>query len=114
MGDDLPAPHQFAVSRWIGHSITISGKHYAKAVPDELFERAAKTPAACAQRKASDGAGNEQKHGGGAERAEARNSAANFKVAGTCGSFPQVPYPTTENRKNGAGGNRTPVSVQSA
>jgi integrase len=35
---------QFAVSRWIGHSITISGKHYANAVPDELFERAAKTP----------------------------------------------------------------------
>lgn len=32
---------QFAVSRWIGHSITISGKHYANAVPDELFERAA-------------------------------------------------------------------------
>jgi hypothetical protein len=35
---------QFAVSRWIGHSITISGKHYANAVPDELFERAAKSP----------------------------------------------------------------------
>ncbi|MBX3363127.1 MAG: site-specific integrase [Phycisphaeraceae bacterium] len=30
---------QFAVSRWIGHSITISGRHYANAVPDELFER---------------------------------------------------------------------------
>lgn len=41
VGDDLPAPHQFAVSRWIGRSITISGKHYANAVPDELFERAA-------------------------------------------------------------------------
>ena len=72
---------QFAVSRWIGHSITISGKHYANAVPDELFERAAKTPATCAQRqaqrKASDGAGNEQKLGNDADRAEARNSAAN-------------------------------------
>lgn len=74
---------QFAVSRWIGHSITISGKHYANAVPDELFERAAKatptkaTPCAQrqAQRKASDGAGNEQKQGNDAERAEARNSA---------------------------------------
>ena len=31
---------QFAVSRWIGHSIEISGKHYANAVPDELFDRA--------------------------------------------------------------------------
>ncbi len=70
---------QFAVSRWIGHSITISGKHYANAVPDELFERAAKTPATCAQRqaqrKASDGAGNEKKQGKDADRAEARNSA---------------------------------------
>ncbi len=43
---------QLAVSRRIGHSITISGKHYANAVPDELFERAAKTPATCAQRQA--------------------------------------------------------------
>lgn len=25
----------FAVSRWIGHSITVSGKHYVNAVPDE-------------------------------------------------------------------------------
>ena len=70
---------QFAVSRWIGHSITISGKHYANAVPDELFERAAKSSAACAQRqaqrKASDGAGNEQKQGNAADRAEARISA---------------------------------------
>jgi len=32
---------QFAVSKWIGHSITVSGKHYANAVPDELFDRAA-------------------------------------------------------------------------
>ena len=32
---------QFAVSRWIGHSITVSGKHYANSVHDELFERAA-------------------------------------------------------------------------
>lgn len=32
---------QFAVSKWIGHSITLSGKHYANAVPDELFDRAA-------------------------------------------------------------------------
>ena len=32
---------QFAVSLWIGHSITVSGRHYANAVPDELFEKAA-------------------------------------------------------------------------
>ena len=33
---------QYAVSYWIGHSITVSGKHYANSVPDEMFERAAK------------------------------------------------------------------------
>lgn len=37
---------QFAVSRWIGHSITVSGRHYANAIPDELFERAAGKEAA--------------------------------------------------------------------
>lgn len=32
---------QYAVSKWIGHSITISGRHYANAVPDELLDKAA-------------------------------------------------------------------------
>ncbi len=32
---------QFAVSKWIGHSITISGRHYANDVPDELLDKAA-------------------------------------------------------------------------
>ncbi len=32
---------QYAVSRWIGHSITVSGRHYANHVPDELFRKAA-------------------------------------------------------------------------
>ena len=32
---------QFAVSKWLGHSIQVSGKHYANHVPDELFEKAA-------------------------------------------------------------------------
>ncbi len=32
---------QFAVSKWIGHSILVSGRHYANSVPDELFDRAA-------------------------------------------------------------------------
>ena len=30
---------QFAVSRWIGHSITVSGTHYANHVPDELYAK---------------------------------------------------------------------------
>jgi hypothetical protein len=32
---------QYVVSIWIGHSITVSGKHYANHVPDALFDRAA-------------------------------------------------------------------------
>jgi len=32
---------QFAVSKWIGHSITVSGRHYTDGVPDELFDKAA-------------------------------------------------------------------------
>ena len=36
---------QSAVSKWIGHSITVSGKHYANSVPDELFDKAAKSTA---------------------------------------------------------------------
>ena len=34
---------QYAVSKWIGHSIAISGRHYANDVPDELFTKAANT-----------------------------------------------------------------------
>ncbi len=70
---------QYAVSKWIGHSITVSGRHYANAVPDELFERAAQVEAGAqrqAQRKTSDGAGKERKQGNDADRAEAQNSAA--------------------------------------
>ena len=32
---------QFAVSLWMGHSMTVSGRHYANNVPDELFARVA-------------------------------------------------------------------------
>jgi hypothetical protein len=35
---------QFAESKWIGHSITVSGKHYANDVPHELFAKAAACP----------------------------------------------------------------------
>jgi len=36
---------QYAVSKWIGHSIQVSGRHYANSVPDELFEKAAQKAA---------------------------------------------------------------------
>ena len=32
---------QFAVSLWMGHSMTVSGRHYANNIPDELFARVA-------------------------------------------------------------------------
>jgi integrase len=32
---------QYVVSKWIGHSITVSGKHYANAVSDDIYDRAA-------------------------------------------------------------------------
>jgi len=32
---------QYAVSKWIGHRITVSGRHYANDVPEELFTKAA-------------------------------------------------------------------------
>ncbi len=64
---------QYAVSKWIGHSITISGRHYANAVPDELFERAADSPATSAQRqaqrKAAELGSNEQQAASGAASA---------------------------------------------
>lgn len=37
MGDDLPA---IRGRKWIGHSITVSGRHYANHVPDEVFDMA--------------------------------------------------------------------------
>ena len=43
---------QYAVSKWIGHSITVSGLHYANDVPDELFQQAAAVGGGEAQRKA--------------------------------------------------------------
>ena len=47
---------QFAVSKWIGHSITVSGKHYANLVPDELFDKVATSVPQAAQNAAQQGA----------------------------------------------------------
>ena len=40
------------MSKWIGHSITVSGRHYANDVPDVLFDQAAATASGQAQRNA--------------------------------------------------------------
>ncbi len=57
---------QYAVSKWIGHSITVSGRHYANDVPDELFAKACAGKGESgaqrhAQQKAHEDAGNEPK-----------------------------------------------------
>lgn len=79
---------QYAVSLWIGHSITVSGKHYVNSVPDELYERAARgTPAndaPCAQRnaqrQASETGGNERKLEIPAARAAAQKPAISREI----------------------------------
>lgn len=55
---------QFAVSKWLGHSTIVSGKHYANTVPEELFakasgiekaaQKAAQQPATNARKESQD------------------------------------------------------------
>jgi len=72
---------QYAVSKWIGHSITVSGRHYANDVPDELFERAAgiegdgaNSAQQNAQQKAHETSGNGVKRQPAADEVSGRNS----------------------------------------
>ena len=44
---------QYAVSKWIGHSITVSGRHYTDGVPDELFQQVAGASQCQAAQKAA-------------------------------------------------------------
>jgi integrase len=44
---------QYAVSKWMGHGIAVSGKHYANHVPDEVFQKAAQKAAQQASESAS-------------------------------------------------------------
>ncbi|MBX3354857.1 MAG: phage integrase SAM-like domain-containing protein [Phycisphaeraceae bacterium] len=52
---------QFAVSKWIGHSIEVSGRHYANAVPDELYDKAAHSAQRQAQRDLQETSGSVRK-----------------------------------------------------
>jgi len=68
---------QYAVSKWIGHSITVSGRHYANAVPDELLDKAASMAGSAqrnAQRKAHETGGNGKNDECAASADESRNS----------------------------------------
>ena len=48
---------QYAVSKWIGHSIEVNGRHYTNGMPDELFDRAAKGLKQAAQNPAQSATG---------------------------------------------------------
>ena len=69
---------QYAVSKWIGHSITVSGRHYTDGVPDELFEKMASRPndqaAQKAAQKARQTVGNAQKPKRAAAASDSPNS----------------------------------------
>ena len=68
---------QYVVSKWIGHSITVSGRHYANDVPDELYKQAARTGMQAqrnAQQKAHETGRNDAKQKATASVANGRNS----------------------------------------
>jgi integrase len=98
---------QGAVSKWIGHSITVSGRLYLNHVPDHLYDRLSK-PTEAAQHaahvapKGARAAQNPAQHEERPSRKTAQKSLENNGKARDdaqlCASVP-----------NGAGGNRTPV-----
>lgn len=68
---------QYAVSKWIGHSITVSGRHYANDVPDELFTKATNASGSAqrhAQQKAHETHRNNQNEKKAASKADDPNS----------------------------------------
>ena len=72
---------QYAVSKWIGHSITVSGRHYANDVPDELFAKASAWTSESdaqrhAQQKAHEDARNARKSKRAAEEVGSPSSGA--------------------------------------
>ena len=72
---------QYAVSKWIGHSITVSGRHYVNDVPDELFANASAGMGESgaqrhAQQKAHEDAGNEPKTNRATEEVGSPSSSA--------------------------------------
>ena len=92
---------QYAVSLWIGHSITVSGKHYNNFVPDELFDKAAGGEMAKA-------AHNRAQHG--AESGCTGPNATLQKIPVEAGNSPvcDAMQPSTTIFPNGGGGIRTP------
>ena len=76
---------QYAVSLWIGHSITVSGKHYANAVPDEIFDAASGTGGAESGARAAQNAAQQASAQGRADPQEGgRNDAKSLSDTGLC------------------------------
>ncbi|MDB5320023.1 MAG: hypothetical protein JWN40_1654 [Phycisphaerales bacterium] len=101
---------QYAVSRWIGHSIAISGRHYANAVPDELFDKAAMTTTEAAQNPAQQAS---ETVGTGPQSATADNpeNAKTPAIAGVCVTMrPGAEAPVLEARGIPACGGKTRLS----
>jgi integrase len=79
---------QLAVSQWIGHSLTVSGKHYVNGVlPDGLWDRITKAGEKAAQNPAQHvsewgGTGQQRQRGSGSEHAKTP------AIAGVCASVP--------------------------
>ena len=96
---------QYTVSKCIRHSITTSGRHDMNAVPDEIFDRA--SGVRCEQLQP-------QQKAPEASRSPIRPSPTRARPtlarSAACESIPQA----ADRRSNGAGGNRTPVPIQSA
>ena len=99
---------QYAVSRWIGHSISVSGRHYANSIPDELFDRASGLKGG-AQKGAQSGAESPRTDAHG-QKSSASNDASKPLF---CRSKREGAH-VCATSQNGAGGNRTPVPRRSA
>jgi len=100
---------EYAVSKWIGHSITVSGRHYANDVPDELFDRATMV----AERRGPNGvlevAQNAAQQAAESPRTRPQTKdpaeAGSSHIVATTRILPQA----VAGHVLGGGGNRTPV-----
>lgn len=78
---------QYAVSSWLGHSMSVSGRHYLNKIPVELFERAAGKVGQIQGRKQAILGGIDAKQKNSAEEQIVENSAENREIpqlAGSC------------------------------
>jgi hypothetical protein len=78
---------QFAVSKWIGRSIVVSGKHCANHVPDELFDQATKGTAQNTAQQATNSSENEGNDEQTEKAGNAQNGLENADDSALCASI---------------------------